>query len=65
MYVFTLITFDYPQFLTALKLYFFETISTIVVMVLLVDFAIKELRPALRRIADFFSTMSKKGQGRI
>ncbi len=47
---------DYGQFLTALKLYAFETITTIVVIVLLLDFAIKELRPALRRIRDFFSS---------
>jgi hypothetical protein len=46
--------FDYSQFLTAFKLYAFETITSIIVIVLLIDFAIKELRPALRRIRDFF-----------
>jgi len=46
--------FDYSQFLTALKLYTFETISTAIVIVLLVDFALKEIRPALKRIRDFF-----------
>jgi hypothetical protein len=46
--------FDYSQFLTALKLYAFETITTVVVIVLLLDFAIKELRPAIKRIWEFF-----------
>jgi hypothetical protein len=47
-------SFDYSQFLNAFKLYVFETISTVVVIILLLDFAIKELRPALKRIWEFF-----------
>ena len=46
--------FDYSQFLTAIKLHAFETISTLVILVLLVDFALKEIRPALKRIRAFF-----------
>ena len=37
-----------PQLLLKIKLCAFETISTIVVLVLLIDFAIKELHPILR-----------------
>jgi hypothetical protein len=46
--------FDYSQFLTALKLHAFETITTLIILILLVDFALKEIRPALKRIRDFF-----------
>lgn len=46
--------FDYHQFLTSFKLYAFETITTVVIIVLLVDFAIKELHPAVERIWQFF-----------
>jgi uncharacterized protein with GYD domain len=63
--MFLLIIFDYPGFLTSLKLYSFETISTIVILVLLIDFAIKELRPALKRIAEFCNAFNKKGHERI
>lgn len=48
--------FDYPQFLTTLKLFAFETITTVVVIVLLLDFAIKELQPALKNIFQFFKS---------
>jgi hypothetical protein len=40
----------YHEFLLQLKLYAFETISTIVVLVLLADFAIKEIHPIIRSI---------------
>jgi len=40
----------YSHFLLQLKLYAFETISTIIVLVLLADFAIKEIHPILKAI---------------
>jgi hypothetical protein len=40
----------YSQFLLQLKLYAFETISTAIVLVLLVDFAIKEIHPIVAAI---------------
>ena len=46
--------FEYSHLLTTLKLYAFETISTLIVIVLLLDFATKELRPVIKRIRDFF-----------
>jgi hypothetical protein len=50
--------FDYQQFLISLKIYAVETISTVVALVLLLDLAIKELLPALKRIGDFLGIMS-------
>ena len=40
----------YSRFLLQLNLYAFETISTVIVLVLLVDFAIKEIHPILKAI---------------
>jgi len=40
----------YSHFLLQLKLYAFETISTIIVLVLLADFAIKEIHPIIKAI---------------
>ena len=50
--------FDYQQFLISLKIYAVETISTVVALVLLLDLAIKELRPALKRIGAFWELMT-------
>ena len=46
--------FNYHRFLVSLKLHIFETITAIVVIIWLMDFAIKETRPALERIVQFF-----------
>lgn len=49
---------NYQQFLTSLKIYAVETVSTVVALVLLLDLAIKELRPALKRIGEFWDSIS-------
>jgi hypothetical protein len=49
-------SFDYHQFLITLKLYVFETITTIVIILLLLDFAIKELYPIFEHIRHLFHT---------
>ena len=46
--------FDYPQFLIHVKAYFVETIAALGFIIWLLDTAIKEFRPALKRIRDFF-----------
>ena len=42
--------FDFHRFLLCVKLYAFETISTIIVLALLFDFAVTELRPIIWRV---------------
>ncbi|MFY9744247.1 MAG: hypothetical protein WA252_20300 [Candidatus Sulfotelmatobacter sp.] len=46
----------YPHLLLQIKLYAFETVSTIVVLVLLADFAIKELQPIVRSIMTLWQS---------
>lgn len=45
----------YSQFLTSIKLHYFETIQTVVFLGLLTDFAFLELRPFFRTLWDFFT----------
>ncbi|HEV2396827.1 MAG TPA: hypothetical protein VGS27_07800 [Candidatus Sulfotelmatobacter sp.] len=42
--------FDLHRFLLRVKLYTFEAISTVVVLVLLADFAVREIYPIIRSI---------------
>jgi hypothetical protein len=44
----------YPELLAQIKLYAFETISTIVVLVLFAQFALHEIRPAINAIFNYF-----------
>ena len=44
----------YPELLAQIKLCAFETISTIVVLVLFAQFALHEIRPAINAIFTFF-----------
>ena len=49
-----LIAFDYPHFLSVIKSYVVETVAAFGFLVWLMDTAIKELRPALKRIFQYF-----------
>lgn len=44
----------YPELLAQIKLYVFETISTIVVLVLFPQFALHEIRPAINAVCSLF-----------
>lgn len=44
----------YSQFLVELKLNAFETVSTLVVLVLLADFALKEIMPIMQAVLHLF-----------
>jgi hypothetical protein len=44
----------YPELLAKIKLYVFETISTVVVLALFTQFALHEIRPAINAIFSFF-----------
>jgi len=46
--------FDYSLFLSTFKRYAFETISTVLVTVSMVELAVRELEPAIKRILKCF-----------
>lgn len=53
--------FDYSQFLIHVKAHFVETVACIVFIVWLLDTAIKDIRPKLKRIWAFFRPSRKPG----